>query len=110
MEKLKLRISKIASTKLNCKAESIIFENNFIIDKNNSDNKINKVLFNFIIEGHIRSREELLFNLNENISLEAYNSIVEPEKVPYQLQKRYDSKIWKNKEVLAPSEELKSYQ
>ena len=39
-EKLKLRISKIASTKLNCKAESIIFENNFIIDKNNSDNKI----------------------------------------------------------------------
>ena len=25
-EKLKLRISKIASTKLNCKAESIIFE------------------------------------------------------------------------------------
>jgi len=72
--------------------------------------KKNKVLFNFIIEGHIRSREELLFNLNENISLEAYNSIVEPEKVPYQLQKRYDSKIWKNKEVLALSEELKSYQ
>ena len=72
--------------------------------------KKNKVLFNFMIEGHIRSREELLFNLNENISLEAYNSMVELKQVPYQLQKRYDSKIWKNKEVLAPSEELKSYQ
>ena len=39
-KKLKLRILKIASTKLNCKAENIIFENNFVKDKNNSDNKI----------------------------------------------------------------------
>jgi len=75
----------------------------------NSSQK-NKTLFNFMVEGHIRSREELLFNLNEDISLKAYNAIVEPENVPYQLQKRYDSKIWKNKEVLAPSEELKRYQ
>ena len=39
-EKLKKRLLKIASSKLNSIEENIIFENNYVLDKNNSDNKI----------------------------------------------------------------------
>ena len=35
-EKLKIRLIKIAATKLNCKIDNVIFENNLILDKNNS--------------------------------------------------------------------------
>ena len=39
-EKLKIRLIKIAATKLNCKIENVIFKNNLILDKNNLDNNI----------------------------------------------------------------------
>ena len=39
-EKLKKRLLKIASSKLNSIEENIIFDNNYVLDKNNLDNKI----------------------------------------------------------------------
>ena len=39
-EKLKKRLLKIASSKLNSIEENIIFDNNYVLDKNNLDNRI----------------------------------------------------------------------
>ena len=39
-KKLKTKLALIASSKLNCKTENLVFENNYVLDKNNIDNKI----------------------------------------------------------------------
>ena len=39
-KKLKTKLALIASSKLNCKTENLVFENNYVFDKNNKDNKI----------------------------------------------------------------------
>lgn len=69
----------------------------------------NKVAFNFKIEGDTKHKEELLFVNSQTLSDATYSSLTEVKKIPYQIQKRYDAKVWGANEVLVPSEELKAF-
>ena len=65
--------------------------------------------FNFKIEGNIMNKRELLFTGSKIISNEEFNSIKEPETVPYQIQRKYDASIWGSNETLVPNKELKTF-
>lgn len=68
-----------------------------------------KVLFNFLLEGNSREKEELLFLNSKKTTEEAISAIKEKEKTPYQDLNYYDSKIWEEFNVIAPLEEMKQF-
>jgi CarboxypepD_reg-like domain len=69
----------------------------------------NKALFNFKIEGVARHKEELLLTSTIAVTAAELNTIKELKVVPYEKQRKYDSKVWGNNETLVPTEELKTF-
>lgn len=68
-----------------------------------------KLSTDFTIEGHARSKEELLVTSTKNISLNDYDDIVQEKKVPYQTLTRFDKTIWESEETLEPLQEMKAF-
>ena len=68
-----------------------------------------KVSFNFIIEGNMRNKKEVLLTKNQDINADSFNTTKEEDEIPYELLKKYDATIWENNEVLEPLEEMKQF-
>ena len=74
----------------------------------NSSDK-NKVAFDFLMEGSIKEKQELLLLETNPLSQLEYNSFTQPENVPYQELDQYDPNIWKDYNVIEPLEEMKQF-
>ena len=69
----------------------------------------NKVLFDFLIEGGMREKNELYFISNQELTTDSYNSYKELKKVNYQKLKKYNPEIWKAFNSIEPLEEMKQF-
>ncbi|MFD0862176.1 carboxypeptidase-like regulatory domain-containing protein [Sungkyunkwania multivorans] len=74
----------------------------------NSSEKKN-VAFNFKIEGNSLSKNEILFVNSQPINEITFNKYQERETVPYQQLTKYETGIWENSHVLAPDEEMRTF-
>ncbi|WP_111306835.1 carboxypeptidase-like regulatory domain-containing protein [Confluentibacter sediminis] len=68
-----------------------------------------KLSTDFTLEGNNRTKTELLITANNPITLNDYNAITQPKKVPYQSLKKFDTAIWGDDETLAPLQEMKAF-
>ncbi|RKE95279.1 carboxypeptidase-like regulatory domain-containing protein [Ichthyenterobacterium magnum] len=69
----------------------------------------NKTAFNFKIEGQTRHREELLFSNISKLDTSEFNTFKENKTITFETLRKYDAKIWSDKETLAPTTELKTF-
>ncbi|SDB39254.1 CarboxypepD_reg-like domain-containing protein [Flavobacteriaceae bacterium MAR_2010_188] len=69
----------------------------------------NKVSLDFVIEGDLKNKKELLFSTVTALDNVEFKNYTEPKEIPYLLLSQYDSSIWKNTEVLEPLSEMKDY-
>ncbi len=74
----------------------------------NSPSK-NKVLFNFLIEGGMREKNEIYFISNSSLNGNDFNNYKEPKTIKYQKLKQYDPEIWKAYNAIEPLEEMKQF-
>ncbi len=74
----------------------------------NSDEKY-KVNFDFKIEGDNLSKEELLITSHNKLSFLGFQAVRQAEKASYQVLNSYEKTIWDNEVILAPSEEMKTF-
>jgi hypothetical protein len=74
----------------------------------NSKNRY-KLSTDFTIEGSNRTKTELLITASNATTLNDYNAITQPKKVPYQTLKKFDTAIWGDDETLAPLQEMKAF-
>ncbi|MCF7560256.1 carboxypeptidase-like regulatory domain-containing protein [Sabulilitoribacter multivorans] len=74
----------------------------------NSSEK-NKVGFNFLIEGSMRSKKELFIINTSTLNAGDFTAFKEPEDVPYQKLNQYDPSIWKAYNAIEPLEEMKAF-
>jgi hypothetical protein len=68
-----------------------------------------KVAFDFLLEGSIKEKHELLLLETNPLSQAEYNQFTQPEHIIYQELDRYDANIWKDYNVIEPLEEMKQF-
>jgi len=71
--------------------------------------KKNKVGFNFLIEGDMREKNEILFISESEITTSQFEGFKENEGTPYLSLDRYDPSVWQSHQALEPLEEMKSF-
>lgn len=69
----------------------------------------NRVRFDFLIEGNMLEKTEVLFKNSESLSNTKFNTFTEKEKTKFINLKRYNSEIWKQYNVLEPLNEMKNF-
>jgi len=74
----------------------------------NSKNK-NKIAFDFLLEGSIREKHELLLLDTNPLNKSEFEEYKQPENVPYQELDHYDPNIWDDYNVIEPLEEMKQF-
>lgn len=69
----------------------------------------NKVAFDFLLEGSIKEKHELLLLETNPLSQSEYNQFQEQKNIQYQELDRYDPSIWADYNVIEPLEEMKQF-
>jgi len=71
--------------------------------------KRNKIAFDFLLEGSIREKHELLLLEKQPLSKADYDSYEQAENVNYQELDHYDASIWSDYNVIEPLQEMKEF-
>jgi hypothetical protein len=74
----------------------------------NSGNR-NKIAFDFLLEGSIREKHELLLLEKQALSQTEYEGYEQAKNVNYQELDHYDASIWKDYNVIEPLQEMKEF-
>ncbi|HMC00447.1 MAG TPA: carboxypeptidase-like regulatory domain-containing protein [Flavobacteriaceae bacterium] len=69
----------------------------------------NKVAFDFLLEGSIKEKHELLLLETKPLSQGEYDQFTQPENIIYQELDQYNPDIWKDYNVIEPLEEMKQF-
>lgn len=69
----------------------------------------NKVAFDFLLEGTIRDKHELLIMDTEELTISTFESVSEEKNVDYQYLNEYNPEIWKDYNAIEPVEEMKLF-
>jgi len=74
-----------------------------------NSSKRNKIAFDFLLEGSIREKHELLLLDKEPLNNADYDNYKQAENIKYQELDRYDASIWSEYNVIEPLQEMKEF-
>lgn len=69
----------------------------------------NKVAFDFLIEGTVRDKHELLIMNYNELTPSVFETAQEKENIPYEYLSEYNPNIWKDYNTIEPVEEMKQF-
>ncbi|MFH4968828.1 carboxypeptidase-like regulatory domain-containing protein [Gaetbulibacter sp. M240] len=70
----------------------------------------NKIGFEFKIEGHNTSKDELLITASKTFTKPEFKAIKQDEKVTLDVLSKYDKTLWENEVTIEPTKEMKAFQ
>jgi len=74
-----------------------------------NSSKRNKIAFDFLLEGSIREKHELLLLGKQPLNKADYESYKQAENAQYQELDHYDASIWSEYNILEPLQEMKEF-
>ena len=69
----------------------------------------NKIGFEFKIEGHNTSKDELLITASKTLTIPEFKAIKQDEKVTLDVLSKYDKMLWENEVTIEPTKEMKAF-
>ncbi|KJD31362.1 hypothetical protein PK35_14720 [Tamlana nanhaiensis] len=83
------------------------FSRDFKLIENSRDR--NKIKFSIKLEGENRSKVEMLFTENSQITQSDFDAITQEETAPFKVLSAFDKTTWANEATLEPTEEMKAF-
>ncbi|GAA4282358.1 carboxypeptidase-like regulatory domain-containing protein [Gaetbulibacter aestuarii] len=70
----------------------------------------NKIGFEFKIEGHNTSKDELLIIADSKLNLDEFKALKPEDKIKVDVLSKYDKTLWENEVSIEPSKEMKAFE